>query len=78
MKTGWDMLNDHQQAAGVAASRLIQDADLTYVLMLLRDDKVGAVISNIAPPNAVELIEGALRAAKSMIEIEEIGAARLQ
>ena len=70
--TGWDLLDLDQQAATKAAARLIEDAKLTFVMMLFSGDKVGAVISNIDPPNAVGLIEQALRAAKSQCEIEDI------
>ena len=70
--TGWDLLDLDQQAASKAAARLIEDAKLRFVMMLFSGDKVGAVISNIDPPNAVGLIEQALRAAKSQCGIEEI------
>ena len=70
--TGWDFMDANQQAASKAAARLIEDAKLTFVMMLFRDDKIGAVISNIDPPQAVGLIEQALRAAKSQCGIEEI------
>jgi hypothetical protein len=70
--TGWDVMDLDQQAAAKAAARLIEDARLTFVMMLFRDDSFGAVISNIDPPNAVGLIEQALRAARSQIGIEEI------
>ena len=70
--TGWDLLDHEQQAASKAAARLIEDAKLRFVMMLFRDDKIGAVIPNIDPPQAVGLIELALRAAKSQCGIEEI------
>ena len=70
--TGWDLMDADQQAASKAAARLIEDAKLRFVLMLFRDDNFGAVISNIDPPNAVGLIEQALRAARNQVEVEEI------
>ena len=70
--TGWDLMDAGQQAASKAAARLIEDAKLRFVMMLFRDDRVGAVISNIDPAQAVGLIEQALTAARSQCGIEEI------
>ena len=70
--TGWDLLDLDQQAASKAAARLIEDAKLKFVMMLFSGDRIGAVISNIDPPNAVGLIEQALSAARSQTGIEEI------
>lgn len=74
---GWALLADEQQEAGKAAARLIEDADLKFVMMLYRDDRIGAIVSNIEPADAVELIEGALKAAKSKVATEDIPGGRL-
>ena len=55
--TGWMALDEAQQAAGKAAARLVEEAELSFVMLLFADDRVGAVISNIEPANAVKLIE---------------------
>jgi hypothetical protein len=70
--TGWMALDEAQQEAGKAAARLVEEAELSFVMLLFADDRVGAVISNIEPANAVKLIEQALKAAKATALVEDI------
>jgi hypothetical protein len=77
MSVAWDMLSPHQQAAAKAAARLIEEAELQYMMMLFSAGGVGAVISNIEPTDAVRLIEGALIAAKTTESFTEIATDRL-
>jgi hypothetical protein len=76
MSVAWDMLSPHQQAAAKAAARLIEEAELQYMMMLFSAGGVGAVISNIEPTDAVRLIEGALMAAKNTTSYTEIDVGR--
>lgn len=72
MKTGWDHLNDQQHEAARAAARVIGEADMTFLMLLFGPDMQGAILSNVEPDNAVRLIEQALTAAKSVLEVTEI------
>ena len=72
MSAGWDHLSPHQQDAAKAAARLIEDQGMTYLMLLFGEDKQGAIIANIEPPDAVRLIEHALIAARNIVEVTEI------
>jgi hypothetical protein len=72
MSRGWDMLSEQQQEAAKAAARLIEDQGMTFMMLLFGRDKQGAIIANIEPDDAVRLIEMALAAAKSVVEVTEI------
>jgi hypothetical protein len=76
MSRAWDMLAPHQQEAAKAAARLIEEAELQFMMMLFSHGGVGAVISNIEPVDAVRLIEGALTAAKTTESFTEIDMSR--
>jgi hypothetical protein len=76
MSRAWDMLAPHQQEAAKAAARLIEEAELQFMMMLFSTDGVGAVIGNIEPVDAVRLIEGALMAAKTTESYAEIDMGR--
>ena len=69
--SGWVLLTEEQQAAARAAANLITDVELQFVMMLFGEGKQGAVISNIHPNNAIELIEAALKAAKTKMVLDE-------
>jgi hypothetical protein len=77
MSRAWDMLAPHQQEAAKAAARLIEEAELQFMMMLFSHGGVGAVIGNIEPTDAVRLIEGALIAAKTTESFTEIATDRL-
>ena len=72
MSQGWDLLSREQQDAARAAARLIEDQDMTYLMLLFCQNKEGAIIANIEPADAVRLIEHALTAAKRIVEVTEI------
>jgi hypothetical protein len=72
VSAGWDLLTPHQQDAARAAARLIEDQGMTFTMLLFGQDKQGAIIANIEPHDAVRLIEIALKAAKSIVEVTEI------
>jgi hypothetical protein len=74
--TAWDMLSPHQQEAAKAAARLIEEAELQFMMMLFSAAGVGAVVGNIEPVDAVRLIEGALMAAKNTASYSEIDMGR--
>jgi dihydroxyacetone kinase DhaKLM complex PTS-EIIA-like component DhaM len=76
MSRAWDMLAPHQQEAAKAAARLIEQAELQFMMMLFSAGGVGAVIGNIEPVDAVRLIEGALMAAKTTESYAEIDMGR--
>jgi hypothetical protein len=76
MSRPWDMLAPHQQEAAKAAARLIEEAELQFMMMLFSHGGVGAVIGNIEPTDAVRLIEGALMAAKNTESFAEIDMSR--
>jgi hypothetical protein len=76
MRRPWDMLAPHQQEAAKAAARLIEEAELQFMMMLFSHGGVGAVIGNIEPTDAVRLIEGALMAAKNTESFAEIDMSR--
>jgi hypothetical protein len=76
MSRAWDMLSPHQQEAAKAAARLIEEAELQFMMMLFSTTGVGAVIGNIEPTDAVRLIEGALMAAKNTTSYTEIDVGR--
>jgi hypothetical protein len=76
MSRAWDMLSPHQQEAAKAAARLIEEAELQFMMMLFSTTGVGAVIGNIEPVDAVRLIEGALMAAKTTESYAEIDMGR--
>lgn len=77
MSRPWDMLSPHQQEAAKAAARLIEEAELQFMMMLFSAGGVGAVIGNIEPCDAVRLIEGALIAAKTTESYTEIATDRM-
>jgi hypothetical protein len=77
MSVAWDMLSPHQQEAAKAAARLIEEAELQFMMMLFSAGGVRAVIGNIEPVDAVRLIEGALIAAKTTESYTEIAADRM-
>jgi hypothetical protein len=77
MSVAWDMLSPHQQEAAKAAARLIEEAELQFMMMLFSAGGVGAVIGNIEPVDAVRLIEGALIAAKTTESFTEIATDRM-
>lgn len=72
MSQGWDLLSPHQQDAARAAARLIEDQDMTFLMLLHGKDAKGAILANIEPAEAVRMIEFALKAAKSIVEVTEI------
>jgi hypothetical protein len=74
--TAWAMLSPHQQEAAKAAARLIEEAELQFMMMLFSPTGVGAVIGNIEPVDAVRLIEGALTAAKNTVSFTEMDVGR--
>jgi hypothetical protein len=74
--TAWAMLSPHQQEAAKAAARLIEEANLQFMMMLFSTTGVSAVIGNIEPVDAVRLIEGALMAAKNTTSYAEIDMGR--
>jgi hypothetical protein len=76
MNHPWDMLSPHQQEAAKAAARLIEEAELQFMMMLFSTGGVGAVIGNIEPADAVRFIEGALIAAKNIASYTEIDVGR--
>jgi hypothetical protein len=76
MSRAWDRLSPHQQEAAKAAARLIEEAELQFMMMLFSTTGVGAVIGNIEPTDAVRLIEGALMAAKNTTSYTEIDVGR--
>jgi len=76
MSVAWDMLSPHQQEAAKAAARLIEEAELQFMMMLFSAGGVGAVIGNIELVDAVRLIEGALMAAKTTASYTEIDMGR--
>jgi hypothetical protein len=76
MSRAWDMLSPHQQEAAKAAARLIEEAELQFMMMLFSAGGVGAVLGNIEPIDAVRLIEGALMAAKTTESFSEIDMSR--
>jgi len=63
----WSNLTDQQRAAVSAATTLVEDAKMRFVMLLFSHDGVGAVISNIEPNQSVGLIEQALTAAKANV-----------
>jgi hypothetical protein len=77
MSRAWDMLSPHQQEAAKAAARLIEEAELQFMMMLFSAGGVSAVIGNIEPCDAIRLIEGALLAAKTTESYTEIATDRL-
>jgi hypothetical protein len=72
MSVGWDLLSEPQQRAAKAAARLIEDQDMTFLMLLYGENKQGAIVANIEPADAVKMIEFALQAAKSIVEVTEI------
>ena len=74
--SAWAMLSPHQQEAAKAAARLIEEAELQFMMMLFSAGGVGAVLGNIEPVDAVRLIEGALIAAKTTASYTEIDMGR--
>jgi hypothetical protein len=76
MSRAWDHLSPHQQEAAKAAARLIEQAELQYMMMLFSPDGGGAVLGNIEPVDAVRLIQGALLAAKATASYSEIDMGR--
>jgi hypothetical protein len=75
--TAWDHLSPHQQEAAKAAARLIEEAELQFMMMLFSQGGVGAVIGNIEPTDAIRLIEGALLAARNTASYTEIATDRM-
>jgi len=61
----WRQLSAEQQKAAIEAARLIQAADMQFMMLLFGEGKTGAIVANIEPPNAINLIEEALMAAKA-------------
>jgi hypothetical protein len=76
MSVAWDQLSAHQQEAAKAAARLIEEAELQFMMMLFSAGGVRAVVGNIEPVDAVRLIEGALMAAKNTTSYTEIDVGR--
>ena len=76
MSLAWDMLSPHQQEAAKTAARLIEEAELQFMMMLFSADGVSAVLGNIEHPDAIRLIEGALIAAKTTESYAEIDMGR--
>jgi hypothetical protein len=72
MTTGWDHLTEKQHEAARAAARVIGEADMTFLMLLFGPDKQGAILANVEPDDAIKLIEHALLAARSIIEVDEI------
>jgi hypothetical protein len=77
MSVAWALLSPHQQEAAKAAARLIEEADLQFMMMLFSAGGVRAVVGNIEPTDAVRLIEGALLAAKNTESYTEIATDRM-
>ena len=73
-----DVLSAEQRAAASAGARLVEDADLRFVMLLFAEDGRGAVIGNIDPARSVRMIEQALAAAKAGVRISLIEEERLQ
>jgi hypothetical protein len=78
MMNGWELLTKQQQAAASVASALVEDAELRFVFMLFAHNGMGAVISNIAPGDAANMIGEAHKAAKAHVEVTDIERERLQ
>jgi hypothetical protein len=76
MSPAWAMLSPRQQEAAKTAARLIEEADMQFLMMLFSVGGVGAVIGNIEPADAVRLIEGALIAAKNADSYAEMDTGR--
>jgi hypothetical protein len=72
MSKGWDLLSPQQQEAARAAARLLEVQDMNFLMLLFGKDERGAILANIEPADAVRLIEMALSAAKSVVEVTEI------
>ena len=72
MSKGWDLLSPQQQEAARAAARLLEVQDMNFLMLLFGKDERGAILANIEPADAVRLIEMALSAAKSIVEVTEI------
>jgi hypothetical protein len=77
MSVAWAHLSPHQQEAAKAAARLIEEAELQFLMLLFSTTGVGAVVGNIEPTDAVRLIEGALLAAKNTESYTEIATDRM-
>jgi hypothetical protein len=77
MSVAWDLLSPHQKEAAKAAARLIEEAELQFMMMLFSTTGVCAVIGNIEPPDAIRLIEAALIAAKTTESYTEIATDRM-
>ena len=77
MSRAWEHLSPHQQEAAKAAARLIEEAELQFMMMLFSHGGVSAVIGNIEPTDAIRLIEGALMAAKNTESYTEIATDRM-
>ena len=71
-RKGWDKLTPDQQNATAVAARLCEEAGMRFVFLLFNDDGMGAVISNIAPANALPMIAQAHRAAKANVDVNPI------
>jgi len=65
MNDAWRQLSAEQQEAVIEAARLIQAADMQFLMLLFGEGKTGAIVANIEPSNAINLIEEALMAAKA-------------
>lgn len=72
MNAEWDPLTPQQLASAKAAARLIEQENMGFMMLLFSREKTGAIIANIEPADAVKLIENALIAAKSTLEVTEI------
>ena len=60
MSDAWSYLSDEQHAAAKAAVRLLEDADMRFMMLLFGSNKAGAILANIEPADGVTLVEGAL------------------
>lgn len=71
--TSWkDALSDEQRAAAAASARVLEEADLRFVMMLFAANGLGSVVSNIEPAQSAHLIGQALQAARAAVGIEPV------
>lgn len=61
----WMQLTAEQRQAAELAARIIQAADMQFMMMLFGEGKTGAIVANVDPGAAINLIEAALMAAKA-------------
>jgi len=73
----WEDLTPQQLASAKAAARLIEAENMTFMMLLFGRERTGAILANIAPADAVKLIENALIAAKAAVEVTEIARDRM-